>query len=159
MDAVHVHLMLNHVPVLGVLFGTALLVYALFRPSTEMKRLSFGLFVIAAVVAIPVYLTGEPAEHRVEGLPGVSHTIVEEHEDAAKVAFIGMIALGSIALAGLVWSWRKSLFPQWLAAAVLLAAVVVSLLSVWTANLGGKVRHSEIRPDGLVQSTAAQAED
>ena len=40
MDPAHLHLMLNHIPVLGTAFGMALIAWALFRKSEELKRVS-----------------------------------------------------------------------------------------------------------------------
>ena len=144
MNVAHLHLILNHVPVLGTAFGLGLLTFALWRKSEEVKKAALGLFVISALLAIPVYLTGEPAEEIVEELPDVSHANIEEHEEAAEVAFIGVLALGVAALAGLVWR-RGRTVPTGFASGILAASVAVCGLMAWTANLGGQVRHTEIR--------------
>src|SRR5688500_14191615 len=98
MNLTHVHLMLNHVPVLATAFGLGLLVLAAWRRSDEVKKVALGLFVVGALLAVPVYLTGEPAEDAVEQLPGVSKAIIEQHEDAAAVAFTAIAVLGVAAL-------------------------------------------------------------
>ncbi|HEX7295623.1 MAG TPA: hypothetical protein VF251_07710, partial [Pyrinomonadaceae bacterium] len=61
MSWVHLHLLLNHVPLLGAAFATFLLAFAMLKGSDELKKVSLGASVIAALIAIPVYLTGEPA--------------------------------------------------------------------------------------------------
>ena len=94
--------MLNHIPVLGTAFGLALLAWALFKRSEELKRVSLGVLVIVALFAIPAYLTGEPAEEAIEHLPGVNEEAIEEHEDAAKFAFAGVLVLGAVALGALI---------------------------------------------------------
>jgi hypothetical protein len=48
-----------------------------------LKRISLGIFIIVALLAIPAYLTGEPTEELVENLPGVSKSSIEQHEEAA----------------------------------------------------------------------------
>lgn len=78
MNAPHLHLLLNHVPVLGSAFGLGLLAFALWRKSDELKKTAFGVFVIAALLAVPGYLSGEPAEEGVESLPGVFKAIIKE---------------------------------------------------------------------------------
>jgi hypothetical protein len=40
-----------------------------------------GGFVLTALLALPVYFTGEPAEKVVERLPGVTEPLIEEHEN------------------------------------------------------------------------------
>lgn len=113
MTLTHLHLMLNHVPVLGTAFGLGLLAFGIWRQSDELKKAALGFFVIAALIAIPAYLTGEPAEEVVESLPGVSDTIIEQHEQAAVIAFTGIVALGVVALAGLFFLRRGKLVPAW----------------------------------------------
>jgi uncharacterized membrane protein len=93
-----------------------------------------------------VYLTGEPAEELVERLPGYSEALVEQHETAALIATIGMSLLGIAALIGLLRRQPRQWYPK----AVLLGALLVAGLMAWTANLGGQIRHTEIR-------TSAQA--
>ena len=55
MNPAHLHLMLNHIPVLGTAFCMAL-GWALIQKSEELKRVSLGAFVIVALLAIPAYL-------------------------------------------------------------------------------------------------------
>ena len=111
----HLHLMLNHVPVLGTTFGLGLVGWALLRRSEELKRISLGIFIIVALLAIPAYLTGEPAEELVENLPGVSKSSIEQHEEAAQVAFAGVLIVGVAALGGLIFFRPDKAIPSWLA--------------------------------------------
>ena len=61
MNVAHLHLMLNHIPVVGMGFGLALVGLALLRKSEELKRISLGFLIVIALLAIPAYLTGEQA--------------------------------------------------------------------------------------------------
>jgi beta-lactamase regulating signal transducer with metallopeptidase domain len=72
MNWAHIHLLLNHVPVLGTIFGLALLGYAVLKRSEALKRAALGVFVAVALLALPVYFTGEPAEEAVQSAAGVS---------------------------------------------------------------------------------------
>jgi uncharacterized membrane protein len=145
MSWVHLHLLLNHVPLLGAAFATFLLAFAMLKGSDELKKVSLGASVIAALIAIPVYLTGEPAEEAVEKLPGVSEAIIGRHEAAALVALIMVLVLGVVAIAGLVFFRRNRRIPLWFGTVALLLSLVACGAMGWTANLGGQVRHSEIR--------------
>jgi hypothetical protein len=155
MNTAHLHLMLNHIPVLGTLIGLALLSFALWKRSEESKRIALGLLVTTALLAVPAFLTGEPAEGMVKGLPGVSKAIIEQHEEAAQGAFIGLCILGSVALAGLVWFRGGQRMPSWFGSVVLAGSLLVGGWMAWTANLGGQIRHSEIRSGGDAQADAA----
>ena len=154
MNTVHLHLLLNHVPVLGTVFALVLLGVGLLRHSDEIKKVAFCAFAIFAAFAIPVFLTGEPAEKAVEHFPGVSETIIETHEEAGTIAFGVILSLGAVALGGLAF-FRRRPVPQWFALSVLALAIATSGLLGWTANLGGKVRHTEIRAEGSATSTAS----
>ena len=145
MNTAHLHLLFNHLPVLGTAFGLGILGFALWRRSQEVKQVAFGLLVVTALLAIPAYLTGEPAESVVKSLPGVSAAVIERHEEAAGVAFASLLALGVFAFVGILLFRRGRLIPVWFGVVVLVGAMAVSGLMAWTAKLGGEVRHTEIR--------------
>ena len=146
MDGVHIHLLLNHIPVIGTLFAVPLFGYALLRRSEELKRLSLMILVFSALVAIPVYLTGEPAEEAVEKLAGVSETLIEQHEDSAKLSMVFLMITGAISLLGLILiKIRTSFVAGWFVAVALLFSIATAGMMARTANLGGQIRHSEIR--------------
>jgi uncharacterized membrane protein len=116
------------------------------RRSAELLKASLGLIILLAVVTVIVQLTGEPAEELVEGLPGVVDSMVEAHEESALLGTIGVVVIGLIALLGL---WRLGsgrILPRWYSSGVLMAGIILAGLMVWIANLGGQIRHSEIRP-------------
>ena len=145
MDAAHFHLMLNHVPVIGSVFGMLLLGAALLRKSQELLKASLAVFVVCAAVAVPVYLTGEPAEHLVEHLPGLTKPEIEQHEESAEAAFIAILVLGITGLGALGFFRGPRPIPHWFGVISLVIALATCGLMLRTANLGGKVRHTEIR--------------
>jgi uncharacterized membrane protein len=148
MNTTHVHLLLNHVPVVGAALGLLILSIGCWRKSEEIKKAALILFAAVTLVAIPAYVSGEPAEDGVKGLPGISKPIIEKHEDAAAVAFTGIVALGLFAIAGLIRYRRERPVPPWFTTSAVVASVIVCGLMAWTANLGGQVRHTEIRTSG-----------
>ena len=157
MNAAHFHLMLNHIPVLGTIFGMALLALALWRKSEELKRVALGTFVIVALLAVPVYLTGEPAEEVIMPLPDVSDSIVEQHETAGTIAFSGIVALGVGAIAGLIQFRGGKAIPSWFGTTALVFSLIVSGAMGWTANLGGKARHVELRSETISPAKNSKA--
>ena len=76
--------------------------------------------------------------------PGVAHPIIEQHENVAKAALVVTLVAGLAALAGL-WLSRGKAVAGWCSSSALVLALVAAGLMAWTANLGGKVRHTEIR--------------
>ena len=145
MNLVHLHLLLNHLPVIGAFFGVALLAVAVARRSSEIGKVALAFFAFLGAVAVAVFFTGEPAEELIEKLPGFSKTITERHEEIALVATIAMAGLGALALVAL-GAFRRRPLPRGVGIAGLIAALGVSVLMGYVANLGGQIRHTEIRP-------------
>ena len=145
MNAAHVHLFLNHVPVIGFGLGVLSLVAGMIRQSEELKKAGLVLFFVCGLLTIPVYFSGQRAEDVVEHLPGVSEAVIEEHEEIALPSLIGAVLLGLISLAGLIL-WRGlPVFPRWFFTLTLLLSLIVSGYMTFTANLGGQIRHTEVR--------------
>lgn len=157
MSSAHIHLLLNHIPVIGMLIGLVVFTLGVWRRNDSWTRLALGLFAAVALVALATMLTGESAEEAVEQLPGVSESLIGTHEDAAKLAAIGAYVLGAISLATLVWV-RKRPLPRVLTVIVLPFVVLVSGLMGYTANLGGQIRHTEIRGGAVDARGAVEAE-
>lgn len=147
MNWAHIHLMINHFPVIGMIFAVLLLVHALMKKSEELTKAALGAFVLIALTAIPVYLTGEAAEDVVKRLPEVTETLINRHEEAASVALTLMMVAGVVSLAGL-FLFRSRPLPKWFTIVVLVLALVTTSATGLTANLGGMVRHTEIRNEG-----------
>jgi hypothetical protein len=147
MNLIHLHLMLNPAPILGTLFGLGLLGFGLWRKSMDNQKAALGMLVLAALLAVPVFLTGEPAEDAAENQPGVSQPIIEAHESAATGAFGGV---GVAALGGLIVFRRGKPLLVWFGSAILGTSLIVGGLMAWTANLGGQVRHTEVRKNASI---------
>ena len=149
MNWVHLHLALNHVPVLGTFFVGLLLVAALIRNSDELKRCSLIGFVALALVSIPIKFTGDFANEKLAGASWLAEDRVTVHEQAADQATTGMFLLG-LAAAFALWQSRGSRpIAQATLWTVLLLSLVTFLLMIRTANLGGEIRHEEIRQSGV----------
>ena len=145
MNAAHVHLAVNHLPVVGMVAALLVLALAALRKSEELKRLALIFLVAVGVTCGPTYFSGQEAEEVVEHLPGVEHDRIEEHEDAGRWAAITGGLQGLLA-ALLLWVFRapRSL-PSWTLAAGLISSLLVALVMARTATLGGEIRHPEIR--------------
>jgi cytochrome bd-type quinol oxidase subunit 2 len=146
MRAAHVHLLLNHIPILGSVFGLLLLCYGMLKKSDEIKKTSLGGFVITALLTIPFYLTGDGAAQIVSSLPGVSTAIIQQHDKAATTTMIVIEVLGAFSLLslGLLWRSRREL-KSWMTLGALILAMISSGLGAWTGSIGGQIRHTEVR--------------
>ena len=147
MNAAHWHLAMNHIPVVGTALAAGLLAFALWKKRAELFGVCLGAFVLLAVLTVPVYLTGGRAEDVIMEMPGVEvdEAFVAPHESAARIAFIGSAVLGVAALGGLLAGRRAAGPPRAFVIVVFILALLEAGLLVRTANLGGNIRHPEIR--------------
>jgi hypothetical protein len=143
MNAAHIHLMLNHVPLFGAAAVTILFGVALVLRQQSVARAGLVVALLAAAVAVIVYLTGEPAEELVENLPGISETALETHEEIALVATVVLGAFALVALYGL-FAFRHGVSMRFTKFLLVLSFVPFAAIA-YTSYLGGQIRHSEIR--------------
>jgi hypothetical protein len=142
--APHWHLILNHLPTVGTALGLALLICSFAMKSSDLERVSLGLFALLGLAAIPVYVTGGAAWSVMRDLADVSPETVSAHEDAALFAFVALLFTGWLAWFAL-WQLRRFSRPfRWSTPAVAAMAVLGLLLMVRTGTLGGSIRHPEI---------------
>ncbi len=151
MNLAHVHLILNHLPVVGIPLALAFLLYGRLRKDSVTQRFALLVLFATAAVVVPVYLTGEPAEKTVERLAGIPETLIEAHEEAALASMILTVIAGSGAFAALLLARREGMYRVAVLGTMVLATIAAGSLA-YTANLGGNIRHSEIRTAAVAQA-------
>lgn len=144
-SGVHLHLLVNHAPILGALFALALLVASYRWAPDVLRRTALVVLIGTALAAVVADLTGDPAEDAIRGLPGVKREVIHAHEEFADKSYIAAAVVGVLALGALV-RWRRAPLPGGVALGALVGAAVVSGMMVYTGLLGGQVRHTEVRP-------------
>jgi uncharacterized membrane protein len=157
----HWHLVLNHLPVLGVPFGAALLGVGLLRGRAVLQRAGLTMLVLAGLAAGAAYLTGEPAEHALEVQTGVGsrpEALIEAHEDAALTATVATGVLAVMAGVGL-WRLRRGGNGRGWMVGTLTLALVAAVALAWVATLGGRISHPEIRPAVPVGTAVSGLDD
>src|SRR3972149_3625455 len=159
MNWAHVHLIINHIPVIGIGLLILLFIVAMVRKNKGLITVALAFIILISLATIPVYLTGEPAEEIVEDLPGVSEELIEEHEEQAEIAFILVEVAGGLALITLIARRYSDKLGQKLIILTLLVLIVSGGLVAWTANLGGKIHHEEIRSGTSSQNLPSQMID
>ena len=146
MNLAHVHLLLNHVPTIGFGFGIGLLVASLVRDSADLRRASYVVFFVVALVAIPTYLSGNAADFVLRTQRELLQDVVTAHQNAAMLALIPMEIVGLVSWLAL-WQSRR-----WHQRAVLALSIVTFVLMARAANIGGQIRHPEIVAAGAAAS-------
>lgn len=152
MNSTYLHLLLNHFPIIGTLVGSGLLLWGIIKKQTQTQSIAAGVLFLMAVIALPVYLTGEPAEETVENLPGISETMMELHEESANLAIWIMGITGIISLVAIILHRQKQAFSGKAYLLAFILSVVTFGAMVRTGYYGGRIRHSEIRDINAVNS-------
>ncbi|HEY9449372.1 MAG TPA: hypothetical protein VIQ60_06445 [Gemmatimonadaceae bacterium] len=160
MNGAHLHLLVNHLPVIGSIFAILLLMWSLARKNTDIARAALGIFVVAAITGLAAYFTGEPAEHMAEDIAGVSRSMIHTHEESAELATLLLGGYGVFALGALLYLRKRAAeFPRKLMTLALLLSFVPAGAMGWTANQGGKIRHPEITGAGAPMATSGASTD
>src|SRR5712692_10854667 len=145
MNFVHIHLLLNHLPVIGSIIGLGLFFISLLGKNDDLRRASLIVFAAMALIAIPAFVSGKGAQLMLQGKPGISDAFVQRHEGAAMLALWFLEATGAFALAGLWQFHRQARMARWNSSAVLIFSLLALGLMVRTGNTGGEISHTEVR--------------
>jgi glucan phosphoethanolaminetransferase (alkaline phosphatase superfamily) len=152
MNEAHFHLLVNHLPIVGILIGFFVLITGFLLKKTEVKVTALGIFVFSALASVAAFYSGDGAEEIVERIPGISETLINQHEESAELFFTGMLILGAISLVTMFLEIKKSKFSGFGFILVFLLAIATGVLAKNVGTSGGEIRHTEIRKDAnLIQ--------
>lgn len=149
-NVAHLHLLLNHLPTVGIVMGLGLFLLSFVRRNEHLRHASLEVFFLLALGTLPAYLTGMAAQEAIVGRPDVSAAAIAAHHDGALLAFVFMEITGFVAWLAL-WQFRRLGRPAgWTTPVILLLAVVTLALMGGAATVGGEIRHPEIKVDETV---------
>lgn len=145
MNNAHLHLVVNHLPIIFPIVGLIVLIVGFIIKSEVVKRTSFFIFVLGAFASIAVMATGDGAEEAVENIAGISENLIHNHEEKAELFAALSYVLGGISLFGIYASFKNLSFSKIISFLVAILAVVTLFFAQQAGNSGGEIRHSEIR--------------
>lgn len=149
MNSAHLHLVLNHFPIIIPIIGFLIMLAGIFLKSEILKKSAFGLFILGALFTLPAFTTGEDAEDIIENLPGIEEEYIESHEEVAATFAYLSYGLGVLSMIGFWANLKEKSFANLLSIGILLFAVVVLYFAIEAGTTGGEIRHPEIR-EGFV---------
>jgi uncharacterized membrane protein len=141
----HLHLLLNHVPTVGAVAALGLLLLSFVRRNEHLTHAGLEALYVVALLTLPAYITGVGASRELRDVPGVSDFAMRMHQDAALWGFTVIELAGFLGWTAL-WQMRRRGHPPRgsVAAATALLVVAIAMMA-GAANLGGEIRHPEIR--------------
>jgi len=145
MNLAHLHIVLNHVPSIGMLVGVGLYILSLIQKNDQLKKISLQVLVAMAFAVLPTYMSGNAAQDILRKRPEVPQGLIEEHQNSAMFALLFTVITGTFAWFGL-WQFKRFNRPSSAnSMAVLISSALTSAIILRTANLGGDISHPEIR--------------
>jgi hypothetical protein len=142
----YVHVLLNPLPVYGLLISWIGLIAALISKSRRAQIVTLILVFTTSLSAWPVYEFGEDGYDRVLAMADDDgHAWLDEHEERAEKFIYIFYALAAVSLAAIIvpLRWPKSSVSLAVVAVLLGAAALGS--GCYIAYAGGKIRHREFR--------------
>ncbi|WP_268846654.1 DUF2231 domain-containing protein [Flavobacterium aestivum] len=147
MNEAHLHMIVNHFPIIGTIFGFGILIIGLILKNKTLINTSYVLFIVAAIFAAISMETGEGAEELVEDMPNIGKQIIHEHEELAEKLAILLYVTSGLSLVGLYLNFKNNTKAKLLSFLILIIATAGLFLVQKVGTSGGEIRHTEIRPN------------
>ena len=145
MNDAHLHMVVNHFPIIGTIFGFGILIIGLILKNKTLMNTSYVLFIIAAIFAAFSMGTGEGAEELVEDMPNIGKQIIHRHEELAEKLAVLLYVLAGLSLLGLYLNFKNNTKAKLLSFLILGIAMAGLFLVQKVGTSGGEIRHTEIR--------------
>jgi len=148
MNAMHLHLAINHSPLYATMFAFFFVLIGMIVRNRTVVTAGLIIAVVAALCGIAADLTGNQADEAIDKSPpiaGVDKTMIKEHDEAATWVLISSCVTAGLAIITMIVGKRRGQRPRWM-------EVVVAVFLLWslsvvarTALLGGRIHHPEVR--------------
>jgi|NOAtaT_5_FD_contig_31_7184605_length_2469_multi_7_in_0_out_0_2 uncharacterized membrane protein len=157
MDGLQLHLLTNHLPIVGTFAALLVVLVGMLRRSDAAISTGLIVYAVMALMAVPAYLSGEEAEERVEQISGINEGAIHEHEEMAEVTLWLTVISGLLALGAVITHHRNMKISSKIALAFVIIAIAAFAQAALTGHEGGKIR----RPDlgGAVPAASGTEED
>lgn len=148
MNDAHLHLLINHFPIIGLIIGTLILLSGIVFRSVVTRKVAYVVLFFACVFAIPTNGSGEGAEEVVEHMPTMTeegHHLIHEHEEKAEFFMPFAWSIMFLSLISLFLDWKKKKVAIYLAILTLGVSIAASYIVREVGTSGGEISHPEIR--------------
>ncbi len=142
MNETHLHLITNHLAIVGTLFAAIVLLIGLISNTAQTRIAAFILMLISSVAGYITFKTGHEAEESVEQMKNISEYLIEQHEEFAEKALWLIIALFISSVIGLYASKKNLAIEKKLSWVILFICLVSFAVFSWTGYLGGQIMHA-----------------
>jgi uncharacterized membrane protein len=147
MNDAHLHLLLNHFPIVGLFFGFGILIVGILKKNKLLLNTAYVIFVFCMIFGKVTMFTGDKAEHMLEENASISHELIHEHEEQAELYMKFLYLLGVTAIIGLYLNFKEH--KKWYLMSFIIAIITLTsiIISTQAGTSGGKISHPEIREE------------
>ncbi|MFK7000993.1 hypothetical protein [Flavobacterium oreochromis] len=144
MNSAHLHLLINHFPIIGLFFGIIILIYGIFKRNHLVLNIAYMILIFSMVTGKLSMITGDKAEDFIEKMNNFSNNLIEIHEEKAEIFMKIMYILGVTSIIGLIANNKKHSKTHLIAILILITGTIGIILSQPVGTSGGKIHHNEI---------------
>lgn len=145
-DPAYRHLLLNHVPIIGLIVAFLVLSTGLVLRNAALQFTGLAMVALTAGASIPVANFGDAAYPAIyDRLDGAGQKWLDYHAELAQTWMPVLVVNAVVAVVAIVvGTWRRTLLP-WVALVVVLVTVAGIGGVSMVARAGGQIQHPEFR--------------
>jgi uncharacterized membrane protein len=180
MNEAHLHLVINHFPIIGLILGCLVLLTGILMKSSVVRRVGLSLFLIAGITAIPAFSTGEGAEEIAEEAVSMNmcndkscvcppdmikkmeeerEHYIHEHEEKAEGLMPFMWGIIVLSLIAMFLEWKNKSMAKIASLIVLVIGFIAAFFAREVGTTGGEISHPEIRKGFEISSSEHEDND
>lgn len=157
MNATHIHLLTNHIPIIGMVCGAFVLIWAIIAKNRNTTLAAIIILLFSGIGGGIANKSGEEAEEVLEKMVGISGAAIHEHEEAAELAMPFILITAVVSLAALFLNLKNHKFASMSNYLLAVVSVLAFAFSARAGLVGGKIRHAaEINSGGQQNQPAAE---
>jgi hypothetical protein len=141
----HIHLLVNHFPIIGSYFVAIMFFIALIFKNVFLQKVSLWFFAGCAIFTAIAFASGGGTKAAVQGLPQASTSMIAAHEQAANYGLGIMFIAGVLSLGGIILYSKKPTLPFYYRVSIVVVLLVGIAVLSYVGFLGGQIMHTEIR--------------
>ena len=150
MNDAHLHLLVNHFPIVGLFIGFLILLFGIIKSNATLKSTAYIIFIFCMIMGKISMMTGDKAEQFTEKYTEIYHRHIHTHEEAAELFMKPLYILGLVSIFGLVALSKKRENEKFFSICAILISAICLFLSKNVGTSGGEIRHTEIRENDYV---------
>ena len=152
------HLVLSHIPPVGIAFCLLLFVFGIILRSVRVQRLALFFAFLTTLITLWVYLSGPALEEIARAAYPQAGDLITAHSEAAGTAFVIMMGTGIICFLGLLRGDSIRKLARWYQMIVSLLLIITLALLIGTAGIGIRISRPWLHDQAAVTAPVEPAE-